>query len=165
MSLLNRASYRVRQLQRTISPRIRRSEKREAKEVLGRALYPLFKAMQPADQRHCLDVYQMLRENGEEDVVLLAAALVHDAGKGGEAAKEIRTWHRVAHVALPQPVLHRLAAREGGLAHLANHGDETIRLAREAGASADLLALLAAMETRHADDARAARLVAADDAC
>ena len=146
MSLLNRASYRVRQLQRTISPRIRRSEKREAKEVLGRALYPLFKAMQPADQRHCLDVYQLLRENGEEDVVALAAALVHDAGKGGEAAKEIRTWHRVAHVALPQPVLHRLAARE-------------------AGASADLLALLAAMETRHADDARAARLVAADDAC
>jgi hypothetical protein len=96
---------------------------------------------------------------------MLAAALIHDAGKGGEAAKDIRTWHRVAHVALPQVLLDRVAMRGSGLAHLANHGDETLRLAREAGASEDLLALLEAMETHHAADPRAARLVAADDAC
>jgi hypothetical protein len=165
MSFASRAAYRVRQLRSALSPRIRRSEKREAKAVLGATLYPLFKAMQPADQRHCLDVYHLLRRSGEDDVVILAAALLHDAGKGGDAAAEISTWHRVAHVALPDALLERLAPRVDGLARLADHGEATLQLVRAAGASEDLLAVLEAMEAHRRSNPRAARLVAADEAC
>jgi len=41
----------------------------------------LFEAMEPQDQRHCLDVFYDLRESHPDDENLLAAALLHDVGK------------------------------------------------------------------------------------
>lgn len=52
----------------------------------------LFLRMQPADQRHCLKVFEVLRRDGWEDRDLLQAALLHDCGK---AAARLSVWHRV----------------------------------------------------------------------
>ncbi len=50
--------------------------------------------MPVADQRHALDVVARLRAAGLTDPDLLAAALLHDAGKG----PRVRLWHRVVAV-------------------------------------------------------------------
>ena len=136
--MIARLSYRARQFRRTLAPGVTANDLQEARSALGGDLYALFAAMQPADQRHCLDVYRRLRTEGEDDPDVLAAALIHDAGKGGESARHIRTWHRVAYVildTLPPGVLDRLARGDGGLAHLHRHGEATIRLVRRTGAS------------------------------
>ena len=166
--MISRVSYRARQFRRTLAPGITANDLHEARSALGGDLYALFAAMQPADQRHCLDVYRRLRAEGEDDPDVLAAALIHDAGKGGESARHIRTWHRVAYVildTLPPGVLDRLARGNGGLAHLHRHGEATIRLVRGAGASERITGLLEVMEAGRRDDPHAARLLAADEAC
>ena len=61
---------------------------------------PLFNSMLKHDQRHCIDVYTKLREWGCEDLEVLTAALLHDAGKGSMAGGRVRLWHRVAYVLL-----------------------------------------------------------------
>jgi hypothetical protein len=165
MSLLSRITYRVRQLGRTLSPTVSREEVAAAQAALGPQLFPLFAAMQATDQRHCLDVYELLRHDGETDPDILQAALIHDAGKGGEAAPHIRTWHRVAYVLLPDRLVDRITGGNGGFARLHRHGDETVALARAAGASQRIIGLLQAMESGHTDDPGAARLLAADDKC
>lgn len=166
--MISRLSYRARQLRRTLSPGITADDLREAESALGGDLFALFAAMQPADQRHCLDVYHRLRADGEDDRDVLAAALIHDAGKGGEAAQQIHTWHRVAYVilaALPSAALDRLAGGDGGLGRLHRHGEATLRLVRGAGASKRIIGLLEVMESGQRDDPGAQRLLAADDAC
>lgn len=166
--MISRLSYRARQFRRTLAPGITANDLLEAESALGEGLYTLFAAMQPADQRHCLDVYHRLRAEGEDDPDVLAAALIHDAGKGGESARRIRTWHRVAYVildTLPPGALDRLARGDGGLARLHRHGEATIRLVRGAGASERITGLIEVMEAGRHDDPHAARLLAADDAC
>jgi len=166
--MISRLSYRARQFRRTLTPGISEDDLREAESALGGDLYALFAAMQPADQRHCLDVYRRLRAEGEDDSDVLAVALIHDAGKGGESAGRIRTWHRVAYVildTLPPAALDRFAGGDGGLARLHRHGEATIRLVRGAGASERIVGLLEVMEAGGRDDPHAARLLAADDAC
>ncbi len=166
--MIQRLSYRARQLRRTLAPGITAADLRVAEAVLGNDLYTLFAAMQQADQRHCLDVYQKLRAEGEDDAEVLVAALVHDAGKGGGSARRIRTWHRVAYVALgllPSGALDRIARGDGGLARLHRHGEATLRLVRRAGASEGVVGLLEVMESDRGDDPRTTRLLAADDAC
>ncbi|HEY5641004.1 MAG TPA: hypothetical protein VIW01_13240 [Dehalococcoidia bacterium] len=166
--MIQRLTYRARQLKRTLAPGITADDLGVAESVLGDDLYPLFAEMQAADQRHCLDVYHKLRAEGENDPDVLVAALIHDAGKGGESARHIRTWHRVAYVvlsALPARALDRVARGDGGLARLHHHGESTLRLVSGAGASERLIGLLEVMESRRGDDPRATRLFAADDAC
>ncbi len=165
--MTSRLLYRARQLRRTLAPGVTADDRREAESALGGDLYPLFAAMQSADQRHCLDVYDKLRAEGEDDADLLAAALIHDAGKGGRSAR-IRTWHRVAYVvlgALPSSALDRIACGDGGLGRLHRHGEATVRLARDAGAPERVIGMLEIMESRRGDDPHVARLLAADDAC
>ncbi len=166
--MISRISYRARQLRRALAPGITEKELHEAESALGSSLYALFAAMQPADQRHCLDVYRRLQAGGEGDPDVLVTALIHDAGKGGESARRIRTWHRVAYVllgALPPGAIDRIAGGDGGLGRLHRHGEATLRLARAAGASETVVGLLEEMDSHRGDDPRAARLVAADDAC
>jgi len=166
--LISRLSYRARQFRRTIAPGITADNLHEAESALGGELYALFAAMQPADQRHCLDVYRRLRADGEDDPDVLVAALIHDAGKGGDSARRIRTWHRVAYVVLgtlPSGALDRIARGDGGLACLHRHGEATLQIMRSAGASERIIRLLEGMESGGGDDPRAARLLAADDAC
>jgi hypothetical protein len=165
MSLTDRAVYRARQLRRSLWPRITQSEIDEARRVLGPQLYPLFASMQPADQRHCLDVLEHLEDSGCTDTEVLQAALIHDAGKGHIAGARFGVHHRVAYVALEHipGALGTLARYNRGLRSLRDHDRLTLELATEYGAPEGVIALLKAMESGQAED-RAAALVAADNA-
>jgi hypothetical protein len=69
----------------------------------------LFLTMSAGDQRHCLDVCYALEAQGCHDRDLLAAALLHDVGKGGG---RVRFWMRPVVVlmrALAPGLLHQLA--------------------------------------------------------
>jgi hypothetical protein len=121
--------------------------------------------MQAADQRHCLDVYAALVNDGCADEGVLTAALIHDAGKGRIAGARFGIAHRVAYVLLEPfpPALHAAARVSSGMASLLRHSQRTIEIAREYGASEDVLRLLGAMEHSPPANERAARLKAADD--
>lgn len=78
------ARYRVYQVWRSLAARPLDDEDRAILATTlpegGRAL---FATMTRNDQRHSLTVYRMLRERGCADLDMLAAALLHDSGKGG----------------------------------------------------------------------------------
>lgn len=163
--MFERALYRVRQLRRTLNPRITQAELHAARETLGERLYPLFASMQAADQRHCLDVYEALAAEGCNDREMLDAALLHDAGKGSIAGAWFGVGHRVTYVLLGRvpPVLAFAARFNAGLRALHRHDALTIALAREYGASPGVVQLLAAMEDIGTSDERARQLIDADD--
>jgi hypothetical protein len=91
-SPLRAAGYRVYQLGRSLAPRPLDATDRA---ILDAALPPagrtLFAAMSLNDQRHSLTVYRALHAAGCADPELLAAALLHDSGKG---AGRVRLWVR-----------------------------------------------------------------------
>lgn len=165
MSLFDRAAYRIRQLRRSLWPRVTRAEREDARRVLGAQLYPLFASMQPADQRHCLDVFERLVASGCTDHEMLQAALIHDAGKGTIAGARFGVHHRVTFVVLQRfpGALNALARRNHGIRSLHQHGQRTIELAREYGAPDGVVNLLQAMDGGGSTDERAAILMAADD--
>ena len=78
------ARYRVYQVWRSLAARPLDDDDRAVLAATlpegGRAL---FATMTRNDQRHSLTVYQALRERGCADPDMLAAALLHDSGKGG----------------------------------------------------------------------------------
>ena len=89
---LRAAGYRVYQFGRSIAPRPLDAEDRA---ILDATLPPagraLFATMSRNDQRHSLTVYRALRATGCDDAELLAAALLHDSGKG---SGRVRLWVR-----------------------------------------------------------------------
>jgi hypothetical protein len=164
MFSIDRAAYRVRQLRRSLWPHVTQAERGEARRVLGPQLYPLFASMQMADQRHCLDVYERLVAGACTDGEMLQAALIHDAGKGSIAGARFGVRHRVAYVVLQRfpSALDSLARRNSGIRSLHEHGQRSIELAREYGASDGMVRLLQAMDGNTHDE-RVASLVTADD--
>lgn len=58
-------------------------EKAEVEANLPISALALFQSMSFADQRHALRVYRGLKERGCTEQDMLAAALLHDVGKGG----------------------------------------------------------------------------------
>lgn len=110
----------------------------------------LFEKMHVADQRHGLDVVASLRANGVGDRDVLAAGLVHDAGKG-----DTGVWPRVVH-SLGQaygPWIWRVAGVWPGMSttlqRLHEHAERSATLAAEAGCSERTVALI-----RYQDDPR-----------
>ena len=87
-----RPGYRIRQFRDYLRAQVSDAERDAAHARLPAAAAALFDAMPVADQRHALDVSARLEAEGLRDPDLLAAALLHDAGKG----PRIRLWHRVA---------------------------------------------------------------------
>jgi hypothetical protein len=83
--------YRVRQFVNAVLARVSPDELREAGEVLPPGAQELFRKMSAPDQRHSLNVMRTLRCAGHARADLLAAALLHDAGK---SAAKIYPWHR-----------------------------------------------------------------------
>lgn len=164
MSSLDRAFYRVRQLRRSLWPRVTSAERQQARVTLGPQLYPLFASMQPADQRHCLDVYEHLAAAGCTDEEMLQAALIHDAGKGAIAGARFGVHHRVLYTVLQRfpRAIDALARRNRGMRSLRDHDRRTVELAREYGAAEGVVHLLDAMEGGPADE-RTLALLAADD--
>lgn len=107
------AGYRLRQFWLATTARISAGERQAARRLLGPAASDLFERMPRADQRHGLDVMQALAAAGEREPAVLAAALLHDAGKAGAG---LTVWHRTAIVLLGRwwPAgLARLAAPAG----------------------------------------------------
>jgi type IV secretory pathway TrbD component len=103
--------HRVGQFVAHVRARVDPAEEALVERVLPLQAQALFRAMPVADRRHGLDVAQRLLASGHDDRDLLAAALLHDAGKG----HRLRLWHRVAGVlleAVAPSVLRRLASAD-----------------------------------------------------
>lgn len=79
--MIARAAYRVRQFLRAVLAPLRRAELEQIEPLLPPAQWALFRRMPPADQQHGLAVYRALQARGVQQPDLLAAALLHDAGK------------------------------------------------------------------------------------
>ena len=67
-----------------------------AARYLPPAALDLFQAMPRYDQQHALNVCHTLDRQGHVDNDLLAAALLHDAGKSVAQGASVGLWHRVA---------------------------------------------------------------------
>lgn len=168
------ALYRVQQFVRAVGSWIG-SDDADA-EIAARYLPPagvkLFLGMSRYDRQHALKVVHALERQGHTERDLLAAALLHDAGKTVAQAGRVRLWHRVAvvliHVAWPD-LLERLA--EGGqqgwrrpfhvqLAHAAIGAEA----ARQAGCTEGTVELIRRHEDApgQTDDPLLAALQAAD---
>lgn len=161
------AAYRVWQVWRALTPRpLDADDHAILRATLPQAGRALFATMSRADQRHSLNVYRALRERGHEDAELLAAALLHDCGKG---SGRVRLWVRPPFVLLrafapsalrwlaraPEPWWRRPFYRAW------RHADIGADLAREAGLSQHVVLLI---RTHHQPNGPAAALHAVDDA-
>jgi hypothetical protein len=103
--------HRVGQFIGHLTARVDPGEIERARPLLPDSAWALFSGMPTADRRHALDVAARLAAAGERDPDLLAAALLHDSGKG----HRMRLWHRVAGVlleAISPRSLARLASSE-----------------------------------------------------
>jgi len=89
-----RARYRAYQFTHGLRPFLAPHEVEAARAHLSAAEFALFLHAEARDRRHSFDLFQALRARGADEAEL-AAALVHDVGKG-----PLRTWHRVAFVLL-----------------------------------------------------------------
>jgi hypothetical protein len=159
--------YRVYQVWRSVAARPLDDDDRAIlAATLPAAGRALFFTMSRNDQRHSLTVYRALRERGCADADLLAAALLHDSGKGAG---------RVPLLIRPPVVLLRAFA-PGALRWLARsprpwfrrpfyaawrHAEIGADLAAQAGLPARVVTLI---RTHHQPDGPAAELHAVDDA-
>lgn len=103
MKALPRALYRVWQFWQTLTGYLSPSDWQEVRLTLSPNELPLFKGMNRADQTHSFRVMKALQANGHTAPSLMAAALLHDAGKG---LHPLRFWER------PVPVLAKGLLRE-----------------------------------------------------
>ena len=152
--------YRVRQFFRALAARVSEEELEQVVCILTPASLTLFRSMAIQDQRHGLDVCAALRQAGHNNPDLLAAALLHDAGK---AAARLPAWQRAVIVLLDRFAPRLLARLSQGeqdgralslpkgwrrpfVAH-ARHPEVGARWAQEAGCSPLTVALI----RRHQD--------------
>lgn len=161
------ALYRVYQLWRSLAVRPLDAEDRAIVAAnLPAAAHPVFYAMSRNDQRHSLTVYRALLARGCADADLLAAALLHDSGKGGG---RVRLWMRPVFVLLRAfaPRLLRWLAREPETRWRRpfysawRHADIGADLAMRAGLSERAVLYIRA---HHQPDGPAAALHAVDEA-
>ena len=157
-----RALYRSQQFLHALRPRLDPDALGLARSLLGDAQGRLFFAMERRDQRHALAVLRQLRRRGVDDRDLLAAALLHDCGKGA-----VPVWLRILYVLAPAAVGRFAAEGDSGVPaaayRLVNHAELGARLAEEAGCSPTTVRLIAGRALPE-ELPRAALLRAADDA-
>lgn len=108
---------RVRRFFSALRPRVTAAERAGLAAYLSPPQLRLFESMQPADQRHSLDVLASLLRDGHRDPDLLQAAILHDAGK---ARARLTVWHRVV-----VDLSHSLSP--SALGWLASHGPPRLR--------------------------------------
>ena len=150
-----------------VRARVSAGQEAFASGILPPAAARLFASMPVADRRHGLAVADRLLAAGLDDRELLAAALLHDAGKG----HRLRLWHRVAAVvvaAVAPGLLARMASPDPASAgypfHLyLQHGPISADAALAAGCSARTAAFIRGSASA-ADTPLAAALRAADEA-
>ena len=116
----------------------------------------LFRTMPRHDQQHARSVCRTLEQQGHADRDLLAAALLHDAGKSAVSGARLRLRHRVAVVLIRvfwPPLLDRLAKDQQGnwrqpFYVQVNHAAIGAEAARQAGCPDTVVGLI-----RHHEDA------------
>lgn len=166
--MFERPLYRTRQLFGSLRPRVQNGECAEPAALLGERLWRLFDSMSKRDQRHSLDVYRTLKDRGCRDSDLLAAALLHDSGKGRLAGVKVRLWHRVAYVLLQAGApwaLDRFGNGRGGLAALHHHAERGALVAEALGAPPGVVELIRRHEDADSAEERQRLLRVADDSC
>ncbi|MBN1659519.1 MAG: hypothetical protein JXA93_14030 [Anaerolineae bacterium] len=91
------ALYRVRQFAQAAAAIVRPNARDDelAALYLSPAALTLFRTMPRYDRRHALAVARSLARDGHDNAHLLAAALLHDAGKTCGAGGRVTLWHRV----------------------------------------------------------------------
>ena len=162
-----RAAYRSRQFFGALRARLEEEDSAEIAAHLTPAEQHLFYSMDRRDQRHGLDVFRVLKSGGHTDASLLAAALLHDAGKG-----PVKVWHRVAFVllkAVSPRLLRRLAAAgrggwRGALARSLDHAERGAALAEASGSTAETVRLIRLHRSPAGGDAALTLLQGADEA-
>jgi len=95
-----RAAYRARQFVKAVAAYLAPltdAERAAAHAILPATARPLFDALPRNDQRHSLAVLRTLQAARHDEIALLQAALLHDAGK---AAAGLTLLHRAAIVLL-----------------------------------------------------------------
>ncbi|HLZ23943.1 MAG TPA: hypothetical protein VKQ30_17665 [Ktedonobacterales bacterium] len=161
------ALYRVWQVWRSLTARpLDGAERAILREMLPPGGRELFATMSTNDQRHSLSVYRKLVARGCVDREMLAAALLHDSGKGGG---RVRLWVRPPVVLLRAfaPGALRWLAREprpfwrGPFYYSWHHAEIGADLAALAGLSERTILLI---RTHHQPNGPAAELHAVDDA-
>lgn len=140
-----RLAYRARQFARAFTVKVHPQEWIEVERLLSPGELALFYGMTGSALRHGLAVYRHLRRMGTQDRDLLAAALLHDVGKG-----RLTVAHRVAAVvleAIRPGQLKRVASPQGpgwrrGLYDHLHHQELGAELAQRAGSSAVVVDLI-----------------------
>ena len=163
---LARARYRSRQFFDALRADVGEADRARVARYLNPEQQRLLHAMALRDQRHALDVLYALERQGHDDEALLAAALLHDVGKGG-----IRLWERVAFVLLKaaSPRLLERVASEGGagwrraLWRSLHHAELGAALAEASGAPAETVRLIRMHKEQGAADPLLALLRQADE--
>ena len=79
--LISRLAYRTRQFWKALAGPHMRVETETLQPHLTRLQIDLFRRMQASEQVHAFKVLEHLKAAGQTDPDLLAAALIHDAGK------------------------------------------------------------------------------------
>lgn len=151
--LLARARYRAGQFRRALRPVLTPADVAVVRDLLGATELALFARMEPADQRHALDLCYWLRRTMPPpgpSRALQQAALLHDVGKG-----RMRVIDRVAFVvlrAVSETFQRRCAAEHGGTAR---HAQWTLlhhaRIGAERLAAAGVSPRVVALTARHLD--------------
>jgi hypothetical protein len=172
--MVKTARYRVGQFFRALTARVSDEEVERATRALAPGAQALFRRQTIQDQQHALAIYGALRQAGHTDPHLLAAALLHDAGK---AAARLSPVHRSIIVLLGRfapGLLARLSQGEPRfwnqpfIVHI-QHPQIGARWAEEAGCSPLTVALIRRHEEKQIivqmeQDRLLAVLQAVDDA-
>jgi len=155
---------KVRQFRAHVRARVGPEERAGLADWLTPQQLALFDSMHVADRRHGLDVVSTLRAECVDDVDLLLAGLLHDAGKGHTGV-----WPRVVHALGGRygAPIGRIAGLVPGwraaLACLRDHAETSAQLAGAAGCSARTVELIRNQEAPLDPDAGRA-LQLADEA-
>ncbi len=164
-----RAAYRVWQVWRRLTARVTPADLAPVRDLLPPGGQRLFATMSRGDQRHSLDVYAALVATGCADRELLAAALLHDAGKGAGRVSFVMRPAIVLLKAFAPGVLRRLAGSGAtdpvplwrvGFRDAWHHAELGAILAERAGLAPRSVAIIRAHHDPHGP---AAALFAVDD--
>jgi hypothetical protein len=119
-----------------LRPRIGGDELSQAQDLLSEHESRLFFAMERRDQRHALEVMRRLRES-TDDRAILAAALLHDCGKGS-----VPVWLRVLNVMAPWAVQGLSKAGSRAAYRLGHHAELGATMADAAGSDPTTVRLI-----------------------